>query len=214
MAESLATPPGEEDSLADSPQLDRQRPKASRRTFSGRTTLFLAVLGFVSLVGGAGFLAWSVDFRDTGSALVDALSEELDEREAEAAEELVRRENERVQLEYEKKREEARQALLDQERDAMAADGFEPAGEGLYYRWARDNEFNCGYWDCAVIYVVTLDKECPQSVYVEANVMSGATAVGLTNDSVGGLARYSSAAFTLEDFVGGDSFQLTAISCY
>lgn len=99
------------------------------------------------------------------------------------------------------------------EEQAMAGAGFKPAGNGLYYRWAKRSEFTCGYWDCAVIGVVTASETC-SGVYVEANITRGGAAIGMTNDTVGALGPWDTAVLTLEDYVGGDGFELTKINCW
>lgn len=101
-------------------------------------------------------------------------------------------------------------ALID---GVWAKDGFLPAGEGLYYKFADQGEGSCGYFDCAFVFVATTDA-CNAGVYVAASLMAGQTSVGYTNDISGGLAAGGHATMTLQDAEGAaDSFRITDVHC-
>lgn len=107
----------------------------------------------------------------------------------------------------------AEKTRIANEVNRFAAIGLQPAGNGLYYRWATSDEFSCGYWACAAVYVATGGKGC-SSVYLEANITSGGMAIGIANATVGALGPNSSAGMMLDDYVGGDGFSITKINCW
>lgn len=110
-------------------------------------------------------------------------------------------------------KEKAEKDKLALEASVLAESGYESAGNGLYWRWANQDEFTCGSWDCAAVYVTTGSESC-SGVYVEANVMSGSMVAGMTNATTGALAPWTAAGLMLENYVGGDSFQITKVNCW
>ncbi|QCR20273.1 hypothetical protein [Agrococcus sp. SGAir0287] len=104
-----------------------------------------------------------------------------------------------------------------EEEQALAAElGLTPAGTpGLYVQWAPTTDYTCGYWDCAALYIVSLDATCPSMVYVEANIVSGSTVVGFTNATLGSLRPGGTGAVMLENFTGfAGEFDLTEVNCW
>jgi hypothetical protein len=182
------------------------QPRRRLRISRGSTALLL-VIGLVALGASGYYLSWATnETASENQRLSEASDRFAEQQEKLAAQQRVADRAAAVVA--------AEAQRVTAEEQMMAREGYEPAGDGLYYRWAELSEFNCGYWDCAYLYVLTRSESCPRSVYVEANIMSGSTAIGMTNATVGGLGPYSSASLLLEDYVGGDSFQLTEINCY
>lgn len=99
--------------------------------------------------------------------------------------------------------------------ETMKSQGYEPAVSGnVYIKFAGQDDYTCGYYDCIGVHVWVEDG-CPSMLYVEANIMSGDTVVGMTNNSPGAVAPESPVAFVLEDVRGqGDSFRISKVTCY
>jgi hypothetical protein len=182
------------------------QPRRRLRISRGSTTMLL-VIGLVALGASGYYLSWATNETASENQRLTEASDRFAEQQEELAAQQRIADRAAAVVAAEAKR-------VTAEEQMMAREGYEPAGNGLYYRWAELSEFTCGYWDCLYLYVLTGSASCPNSVYVEANIMSGSTAIGMTNDTVGGLGPYSSASLLLEDYVGGDSFQLTEINCY
>lgn len=92
--------------------------------------------------------------------------------------------------------------------------GYQVAEPGnLYVKFADSNEYTCGMYDCIGVNVHNA-RACPQMLYVEANIMSGQTVVGMTNKSFGAVAAFTDSAGVLEDYTGaGDGFRLSKVTC-
>lgn len=99
--------------------------------------------------------------------------------------------------------------------EAMTADGWTVYESGnLYVQFADPSEFTCGYANCTYVYVAAIHG-CPNSLYVEASLMSGDTVIGMTNDLLGVVKPEDTAAAHLEDYAGNaDSYRLTKVTCY
>jgi hypothetical protein len=125
----------------------------------------------------------------------------------------------------------AREAAADQARQAAAREEAARAAEvrhmeeqgwfatnvnGLYAQWLEPDQYYCGYWDCAGIGLYATESNCLNSVYVEANLMSGESIVGYTNGMLGSLPAEQGAALLLENHTGMSNltFELTEVSCY
>lgn len=181
-----------------------------------RATALLAV-GVLLASAGAGFAAWSYDYAASVKDALTSASVSVDLANV-RVEQAKKERDER--LERQRKETEARQAAealaqAQAVQDAMYASlGFEPVGQGVYFRWASSDEYWCGYWDCIGFQVIAADG-CPSSLYLEAAILSGGMQVGWTNTRFSGLAPGGSAGGLFEMVgVSGDTFSLTDVSCY
>lgn len=81
-----------------------------------------------------------------------------------------------------------------QEMDRLLTSGQTEDGEkwevlesgNLYYRYLKNSEFNCGYFDCFGVAVFSVNG-CPGGVYIEASLLLDETVVGMTNERLGSL---------------------------
>jgi len=95
-----------------------------------------------------------------------------------------------------------------------SGEGWEVITSGdLYFRFARDDEFTCGYWDCTGVFVLSMTG-CPGGVYVEAAIENNGVVVGRANAVIGSLQAAQGGAVILEDInsVGG-SFRVNQVQC-
>jgi hypothetical protein len=99
--------------------------------------------------------------------------------------------------------------------EAMTADGWDVYESGnLYVQFVDPADFTCGYANCTFVHVATI-RGCPNSLYVEASLMSGDTVIGMTNDMLGVVGPEGTATAHLEDFAGNaDGYRLTKVNCY
>ncbi|WP_146071797.1 hypothetical protein [Cryobacterium sp. Y50] len=184
--------------------------KRWQRRVSG-TTFGLALSGaLVLLMGSGGYLAWSYqDF----SQVVDRATATKAVFDAEVEADAVIAERKRV---AKIARDGAAMIAKAAEVEAakMALDGYSPAGDHVYYRFANDEEFTCGYYDCAAVVITTTWTTC-SGVYLEANLVRNEVVIGLANDSAGYLGENSTAVLTLEDYQDtGGAFQITTVNCH
>jgi hypothetical protein len=176
--------------------------RRKRRTVGPRTFWsLLAVTALIALASGVA-LYFSYPAYDTRAAELVVAEQKLDAHVEQKAKDLAARNL----IASEKKK-------AEDEANVFASIGYESAGNGLYYRWANPDEFTCGNWACAAVFVTTGSAAC-SGVYVEANIMSGNMVIGFTNDTVGALGPSSVAGLMLEDYVGGDSFKITQVNCW
>lgn len=144
-------------------------------------------------------------------AEAQAAAEAEREAEAEAAER-------RAQLDAEAARERAelertlREGLDESMRSS--GEGWEVVSSGdLYFRFARDDEFSCGYWDCVGVVVLSMSG-CPGGVYVEAAIESNGVVVGQANAIIGSLQAEQVGAEVLEDLTNtGGTFRVATVQC-
>lgn len=98
----------------------------------------------------------------------------------------------------------------------MESDGWEHYKDDLYFQYAGDSEFTCGYFKCTYIHVTTLAPNgCPGGMYVAASVEKGTSSIGLANELTAPLASQKVAIVKFEDFTNhADGFQLTTMNCH
>lgn len=86
----------------------------------------------------------------------------------------------------------------------------------LYMRWAENDEFTCGNYDCAVLFFETATS-CYGGVYVRASILDGDHVVGWTNGTTGGFDSDQTASLMLENyqrFEGDIGFEVTDVRCH
>lgn len=106
---------------------------------------------------------------------------------------------------------ETRNATLDR---LWEGSGYETAESGnLYVKFADSSEYSCGNYDCIGIYIHNI-KPCSGMLYVEANIMSGGAAVGMTNKTFGAVPANNDSSAVLEDYTdAGDGFRISKVTC-
>ncbi|GAA3022215.1 DUF2510 domain-containing protein [Microbacterium dextranolyticum] len=96
----------------------------------------------------------------------------------------------------------------------LEADGYQEVKRGIFAKWEPKSSYTCDYWSCSKLRVISVDG-CPNSLYIEAAIISGSTQVGMTNDLTTALRPMEEALVTLTDHTSnGDSFRLTEATCY
>lgn len=93
-------------------------------------------------------------------------------------------------------------------------EGFEDSGEGLAFKFLENP--SCGeYIRCSQVEVFAL-RDCPNAVYIEANMIdANGRNIGLTNDVLGALDRGDRGLLDLVVFNDAASrVELSEISCY
>ncbi|WP_343924237.1 hypothetical protein [Rhodoglobus aureus] len=100
-------------------------------------------------------------------------------------------------------------------RDAKFAEaGLTPAGNDVYYMFADQSNYTCGYWDCAYVVLLAMSG-CPNSLYVEAAVTRNGVDIGLANHLAAAVPVEGQVNAHLEDFSGsGDGFRITKVNCF
>ena len=181
----------------------RQR-KAPVRWGLGRLAVFL-ILGLLITGGGVATMFASNDFSADAAAQFEAKKTAVAAEQARV--DAVKAAKEAIQKAA---AEEAAQKVVDDR--IWAADGFLPAGDHVYYRFADTNEYRCGYWDCTAIYVAST-KGCASGFYVEAAITNGSIDVGMTNKITAASPANNIVAVLLEDHLGGSGFRLAKINC-
>jgi len=148
---------------------------------------------------------WSANKVVDATAVLAAAEESLEEKQA----------AERVAANQAATREREREAQ-EQQDSYWASVGYSKATDGLYYRFRSEGEYSCGTWNCAVVDLSTAaNGGCPSGAYVEAALMVGGTAIGMTNGVAAAMANNSSASVLLQDAYGtAESFEIRKINCY
>jgi len=112
--------------------------------------------------------------------------------------------------------EEAAAAAAAQKSDDAfwASQGYNTAGNGIYFKAAAAKDVTCGYFNCAYEDIYTTNA-CPSGIYVAASIMNNGVSVGSANGITGGLTSSGSASLLLQDTVGqtGDEFHITDMHC-
>lgn len=91
-------------------------------------------------------------------------------------------------------------------------DGFKDGGDGVAFAFVENQV--CDYGRCVQVELYAY-QACPNSVYVEGNVLDdGGRVIGYTNDRIGSLKakRYGLATLNFTD-KAGVKVQLTEITC-
>lgn len=93
--------------------------------------------------------------------------------------------------------------------------GYQVVESGnIYAKFADRSTFTCGTYNCVAV-EVHVAHGCPSMLYIEANVLSGETVVGMANASPGAVAPFSDVSVLLEDHRNaGDGFRLAQITCH
>lgn len=100
------------------------------------------------------------------------------------------------------------------QKSAAVPDGFKDTGKGVALRFLDDP--SCGqYTRCSQVEVFAL-RDCPNSVYVEANMLdSSGRNVGLTNDILGSLKKGATGVVDLMIFDDrAERVELSQVNCY
>jgi hypothetical protein len=162
-----------------------------------------AVWGSMSLTGAQGASAAVSDELAEATAAKDVAQEEHDAREAAERQRQVEQQSR------------ADAATLVRERDRGFAElGYQPAGSGVYFQWVPTDQFSCGSWDCAAVWLVAAEG-CPTSLYIEAAIMNGNAQVGMTNELTTSIPAWGQASVMFEDYTeSGDGFRVTKVNCY
>lgn len=100
--------------------------------------------------------------------------------------------------------------------DAMEADGYTVVDSGEnYFRWLNEEEkanSSCGYVACT--FGVIYSKNGCSSFYVKADLISGGTPVGWTNEMTASARPDEAITFELNDHQGiADSYRISEIRC-
>lgn len=100
--------------------------------------------------------------------------------------------------------------------DQLAAQRWKAYGNDLYYQWADNSEYTCGYNSCSYLHVMTMKETgCRGGIYVEASLESGQASIGRANAWTAALPKQKDAIVELEDNTGqADGFQLTTLNCH
>lgn len=172
----------------------------------------IAIGGLALISQRAGARASAEEASSSAAAAADqrASASAAASRRAIAAAAAARAERQRIQDQLD-----AETAANAEQDAAMIASGpWQVVETGhVYFRFADDEEFTCGQWDCTVVVVVTKDG-CPNGVYVEASVLQGETVVGLANGTIGALLAREVGTTMLEDISGsGDTFRVSKVKC-
>ena len=205
--ESSVEPAAENSDVAEGMPIKTSR---RRRRMPVKAFGFTLAAALILLLGSGGYLAWSyqnhaeiVDHATVVKAVFDA------EVEADA---VIAAQAKAVAAAAAAAARVAKAAA--DEAATMALAGYSPAGDGMYYRFAEDSEFSCGYYDCTAVVVSTASTTC-SGVYLEANLIRNDVVVGFVNDTAGSLGKYSVAVMTLEDYQDtGGAFRITKVNCY
>ena len=207
------SPAGPAEPARENSEVDAEVPiktKRQRRRMPGKAFGFALAPALILLLGSGGYLAWSyqnhaeiVDHATVVKAVFDA------EVEADA---VIAAQAKAVAAAAAAAARVAKAAA--DEAATMALAGYSPAGDGMYYRFAEDSEFSCGYYDCTAVVVSTASTTC-SGVYLEANLIRNDVVVGFVNDTAGSLGKYSVAVMMLEDYQDtGGAFRITKVNCY
>lgn len=100
--------------------------------------------------------------------------------------------------------------------DTMEADGYTVVDSGEnYFRWLNEEEkanSSCGYVACT--FGVIYSKNGCSSFYVKADLISGGTPVGWTNEMTASARPGEAITFELNDYQGiADSYRISEIRC-
>lgn len=148
---------------------------------------------------------------DLARAQTDRESAEASQREREAAQKQADWEADMQRIADQRvARNQQFRATLDQSWSDL---GWDSVGDDVYFRWADNDEFSCGRYDCLAFHVIAVNG-CPGGMYLEAAILSGNTQVGWTNETFTGIPAGGDATGFFEDIYGqGDGFRLTEMNC-
>lgn len=200
------------------PFSDGRPPRRTRRwlVFGGVATVLAAsaiLVGFTSSTQAAEAEARSsatISAAHSRSAEATRLSDLAKAREAK---ELA---DQRIAAESLKEQESAAKARTDSEIRQMADQGWESAGNQLYFHYLDHSQFSCGSWKCTYLDVVSMATNgCPAGIYLAASIDRGNVSIGSTNEFTAGVPKGKVARVKLEDTSNrGEGFQLTTMTCH
>jgi hypothetical protein len=91
--------------------------------------------------------------------------------------------------------------------------GYDVWKSGSIWYKALEEESECSYIACGQ-YVIRVKDGCPESLYVEASLMEGASVVGVSNDMLGTIGPEERAVVTLPvTQPSATAIRITEISC-
>lgn len=112
--------------------------------------------------------------------------------------------------------ESAAKVRADNEIKQMTTQGWESAGDQLYFYYLDHSQFTCGSWKCTYLDVVSMAANgCPGGIYIAASIDRGNVSIGSTNEFTAGLPKGKVARVKLQDTSNrGEGFQLTEMNCH
>lgn len=90
--------------------------------------------------------------------------------------------------------------------------GYSDATTGLAFKWDHDDSLQCTYGSCNHLSVYAYE-DCPNGVYVEANLLRGNTVVDYTNGTLSRLDKKQKGLIELDYTSGVTKLKLTKLEC-